>query len=185
MRCTVCLCVLVLGCSSSRSREADSSPSAATSVESSAPSSGPTASAKSAAPRAEPPPKRGFRERAATGHIELVAEAAEPLPYGEESMARFVPDDEALKAAEAALPAALAAERRASRIVPKLATYHRQYYGFVAGSKRHIYINAFCEKEERMRTQSVMVDDGGDCFFQADYSIDDKAFLWVRVNGEA
>ncbi len=136
-------------------------------------------------PKSPPPgPTRGFEERPAEGHVALVARLEQPIPYSEKSDARFVPDDALLAEAEAALPVALAKDRRGSGIVPKLPAYHRQYFGYEQSNKRLVFINAFCEKDARMRTHSVMVHDGGRCFFQAVYDVESKTVSWLRVNGE-
>ncbi len=104
-------------------------------------------------------------------------------PYGELGDTRFLPDDTILDEAEAALPAAIAAEPRSKAIAPRLASYHRQYFGIIRGAKRHVLVNGFCQAEERIREQTIMVKDGGDCFFQALYDVTAKRYEWVRVNG--
>lgn len=181
--------LLVVGCSpvapTSGGQTATEQPApvqSAPAQSASAPSaSAPSASAR--APAVSAAAFKGFKERPAKGHTELVAAVDTFLPYGERDDGRFVPDDALLDQAEAALPAAIAKEPRSKSIGPHLASYHRQYFGLVVGPKRYVYVNGFCQPEERMREQTIMVKDGGDCFFQALYDVAAKRYEWVRVNG--
>ena len=71
----------------------------------------------------------------------------------------------------------------------KLEDYYRQ---FVGGEKengeRIIYINCFCyvidEYFKKWKTQLIMVDDGGNCFFNVKVSLDKKEYYELMVNGK-
>ena len=70
----------------------------------------------------------------------------------------------------------------------KLENYHRQ---FVGGEKENgekiIYINCFCyvidEYFKKWKTELIMVDDGGNCFFNVRVNLDKKEYYELMVNG--
>lgn len=68
----------------------------------------------------------------------------------------------------------------------RLDEYRRQYFGFKIGGKRFIYGNYFCN-DVRMdwRGDFVMVLDGGDCYFQVEYDVEEGSFIQLMVNGES
>lgn len=115
----------------------------------------------------------------------------ERLPSGEGSIGRdkiegaWAVDDNAVARAEAALAPALEKVEPARDVVPKLAKYKRQYFGFIVGGKRRVYVNAFCIAPPTWREQVVAVDDGGSCYFQAIFDMDAGAYVDIRVNGVA
>lgn len=94
-------------------------------------------------------------------------------------------DGDAIARAEAALVPALEKVDQARDVVPKLANYKRQYFGFIADGKRRVYVNAFCSATPAWREQVVAVKDGGSCYFQAIFDIGAGAYVDIRVNGEA
>ncbi|WP_324721562.1 hypothetical protein [Salinimicrobium sp. HB62] len=77
--------------------------------------------------------------------------------------------------------------------------YYRQYIPYInENGERIIEINAFCEilenpPENRInewtkldwRTEYVIVDDGGDCYWQITINLDTKKYNNLMVNGEA
>ena len=97
----------------------------------------------------------------------------------------FVPEAGDVQKAEASLAAALAKVHAARAIPPKLASYWRQYVGIVAGGKRKLYVNAFCHAFGDWQRNPVVVDDGGDCYFQAVFDLDAGTWSHIGVNGEA
>ncbi|MEO8513466.1 MAG: hypothetical protein ABI543_07905 [Ignavibacteria bacterium] len=70
----------------------------------------------------------------------------------------------------------------------KLEDYHRQ---FVGGEKENgekiIYINCFCyvniEYFKTWKTDLIMVDDGGNCFFNVKANLDKNEYYELMVNG--
>jgi hypothetical protein len=68
----------------------------------------------------------------------------------------------------------------------RLDKYQRQYIGFKRGDKRLIYGNFFCESGSvNWHQDLVIVLDGGECFFQVEYDIDNGSFIKLRINGES
>jgi hypothetical protein len=70
----------------------------------------------------------------------------------------------------------------------KLESYTRQYWGTVTpDGNRAIYANFFCDADrlDRWRTDFVMVLDGGDCYFQTIYDVENGDFVWLAINGES
>ena len=68
----------------------------------------------------------------------------------------------------------------------RLDEYQSQYIGFVRNGKHMIYGNFFCDNfgwdwQEKL----VMVEDGGDCYFQVEYDVEDEALIMLMVNGDA
>ncbi|HET8946995.1 MAG TPA: hypothetical protein VFQ07_08425 [Candidatus Polarisedimenticolia bacterium] len=69
----------------------------------------------------------------------------------------------------------------------KYSGYLRQYMGFVVDSRRKIHMNFLCWKPETpgWRCSPVVVDDGGDCYFQVDYDLTTGEYENLQVNGGA
>lgn len=70
----------------------------------------------------------------------------------------------------------------------KLDDYTRQYWGTITpDGNRAVYANFFCDADRiaSWRTDFVMGIDGGDCYFQTLYDIEDGLFVWLAINGEA
>ena len=62
--------------------------------------------------------------------------------------------------------------------------YQRQYIGLERGGRQIIYGNFFCNNLGMdWRKKLVIVDDGGDCYFQVEYNVEDGAFIMLIVNG--
>lgn len=73
-----------------------------------------------------------------------------------------------------------------SRILSRLPDYERQYFGLVQGDDKLIQANFFCDGEDfDWRETAVLVEDGGDCYFQVIYNTDDETYLSLRINGES
>ena len=56
--------------------------------------------------------------------------------------------------------------------------------------QRAIYGNFLCDAERMSsfidwRTDLVEVMDGGDCYFQTLYDVEDGTFVWIAINGQA
>lgn len=70
----------------------------------------------------------------------------------------------------------------------KLDDYARQYWGTITpDGNRAVYASFFCDADTAgyWRTNYVMGIDGGDCYFQALYDVEDGIFVWLAINGEA
>jgi hypothetical protein len=66
----------------------------------------------------------------------------------------------------------------------QLDEYQRQYIGLERGDRQIIYGNYFCNSGSvNWREKLVVVDDGGDCFFQVEYDVESEVFIKLLVNG--
>ena len=66
----------------------------------------------------------------------------------------------------------------------RLDEYQRQYIGFERGGRQIIYGNFFCNNLGMdWRKKLVIVEDGGDCFFQVEYDVESEMFIKLLVNG--
>ena len=66
----------------------------------------------------------------------------------------------------------------------RLDEYQRQYIGLERGGRQIIYGNFFCNNLGMdWRKKLVIVDDGGDCFFQIEYDVESEVFIKLLVNG--
>ncbi len=65
--------------------------------------------------------------------------------------------------------------------------YYRQYFGYVVDGERYIYGNFFCEIPSEFNWRNTLLDvmDGGDCYFQVQYRVQDGAITALTINGEA
>jgi hypothetical protein len=78
-------------------------------------------------------------------------------------------------------------DKRSPALWIKLAEYKRQYAGVVENGRRKIYANFFCNgaKITDWKMRPVVVEDGGDCFFQIKYDVDAGTFSDLYINGQA
>ena len=68
----------------------------------------------------------------------------------------------------------------------KLKTYKRQYAGVVIDEKRCVFANFFCKDHGReWKKDEIIVEDGGDCYFQITVDLTLKRCFNLHVNGEA
>jgi hypothetical protein len=66
----------------------------------------------------------------------------------------------------------------------RLDEYHRQYVGLERGGKKIIYGNFFCDSMGLdWRETFIVVIDGGECYFQIEYDVEDMIFIMLMVNG--
>jgi hypothetical protein len=71
-------------------------------------------------------------------------------------------------------------------IAERSPAYKRQYWGILKNEKKAIFANFFCNALHYDWTnQEVVVDDGGDCYFQIHYDVETGTFFDLRVNGNA
>src|SRR5215203_2020993 len=73
---------------------------------------------------------------------------------------------------------------RSPELWQKLTSYKRQYVGIVVDGHKRIYCNFYCGKES-LSDKPISIEDGGDCFFQVEYDIEDTTIYNLMVNGKA
>jgi hypothetical protein len=74
----------------------------------------------------------------------------------------------------------------ASKDLPsKLKSYKRQWFGVTAGTRKLIFGNFFCRETSGWEEGVIMVDDGGDCYFQVFYDVTSREYLGLMINGNA
>ena len=66
----------------------------------------------------------------------------------------------------------------------RLDEYQRQYVGLEREGRQIIYGNFFCDTMGMDWHETfVVVDDGGDCYFQIEFDVEDEMFIMLIVNG--
>ncbi|MFC1588209.1 hypothetical protein ACFL54_07860 [Planctomycetota bacterium] len=74
-------------------------------------------------------------------------------------------------------------------LLAKFRAYKRQYVGIYADGKKRIFINFFDSEafsdETNWKNNPIVVDDGGDAFFQVQFDLASKEFMFLCINGEA
>jgi hypothetical protein len=79
-----------------------------------------------------------------------------------------------------------AAPKRSQDLWTKIPTYKRQYVGITRKGRKVIFVNFFCDAfNSNWKAAPVVVEDGGDCFFNVLYDPTAAAFSDLRINGEA
>jgi hypothetical protein len=91
----------------------------------------------------------------------------------------WTPDVEHLQAAEDAVLVAPPGPR-----VPEIEGY-RQYVGIVEDGDRKIIINSMCMEIDGWTEKYIQIEDGGSCFWEAQYNVDTGELESLIVNGEA
>jgi len=68
----------------------------------------------------------------------------------------------------------------------KGSVYKVQFVGFISGDDKKIFCNLFCDTfNQDWRKNPIVVDDGGDCYFQVIYNLKKRTFSDLYINGEA
>ena len=68
----------------------------------------------------------------------------------------------------------------------RLPEYGRQYLGIEMDGKRLIFANYFCDTfGSNWQETPIIVLDGGDCFFEIKYDVENQSFMSIYINGEA
>lgn len=109
--------------------------------------------------------------------------SAEHWPHNDDP---WTPSEADILALEEQLPGFLQDEH--PKLWQQLESYTRQYWGTAApDGKPAVYTNFFCDADEidYWRTEFVMAIDGGDCYFQTIYDVENGVFTWLAINGEA
>jgi hypothetical protein len=71
-------------------------------------------------------------------------------------------------------------------LLARLPTYTRQYVGIVEDGQYKIYALYYCNFPITDLQKSVQfVSDGGNCFFQLKYNVQEARFSELMINGEA
>ena len=115
------------------------------------------------------------------------AQTTGPLYVGETGFWTPTPTD--VQALEAGLENFLNAAndpRVDADLLTRLPTYTRQYVGIVEDGQQKIYALYYCNFPITDLQKGVQfVSDGGNCFFQLKYSVQDQSFSELMINGEA
>ncbi|MCC6456843.1 MAG: hypothetical protein IT328_17945 [Caldilineaceae bacterium] len=134
-----------------------------------------------------PPP-----QRSPNGVIFSAEQSAEVLPWlMSQAEGAWTPTDADVAALEAdLLPFLHTAEHPWLRPEPpiweRVPDYRRQYLGMIENGEQVIYANFFCDANiGDWQQEFVLVNDGGDCFFQVKYNPATGEFYDFSVNGEA
>lgn len=67
----------------------------------------------------------------------------------------------------------------------RLHEYRFQVVGVKRGSQRLLFVNGFCDAPKGWQQRAIVVDDGGDCYFQLSFDPAAKSITKLTVNGEA
>ena len=115
--------------------------------------------------------------------------------FGENGPPYWTPSPAQIAELEERLPDFLSSaevkrDRVAARISAKINRYWRQYFGVSSSQGRKlILVNAFCDSwgksEAELNQQVIIVDDGGECYFQVSFDPEKQTFSGFSVNGEA
>jgi len=105
----------------------------------------------------------------------------------------YEPGEDDIMAAEEILQACFSKESSGTRnpfFGRKLENYHRQFAGVrLENGDKVIWINCFCyvdnEFIRKWKEQFIMVDDGGNCFFNVKVNLNTKQYYDLMVNGNA
>jgi hypothetical protein len=117
------------------------------------------------------------------------AEQVAASPYWPHNDEPWTPSEEDILTLEDQLPVFL--QEYYPNLWQRLEAYTRQYWGTVTpDGNRAVYASFLCDAERMAsfidwRTDPIEVMDGGDCYFQTLYDIEEDAFVWLVVNGEA
>jgi hypothetical protein len=116
----------------------------------------------------------------------VIVPASEAAGYGQQTDDYWTPTEADVRTLEAGLVAYLkAAPGAPSDLWEKQATYLRQWAGILRDGRRYIYASFFCAEFAGWQSRIVVVMDGGDCFFQVMYDVEQQTFTNLMVNGEA
>ncbi len=65
--------------------------------------------------------------------------------------------------------------------------YTFQYQGQERRGRRFVFVNAFCtgDGSQQLDKQMVRVFDGGTCFFNLKYDVEENRFFEILINGDA
>jgi hypothetical protein len=79
-----------------------------------------------------------------------------------------------------------AAPKGSQDLWTKIPKYKRQYIGIMRKGRKVIFVNFFCDAlNMNWKAAPVVVEDGGDCFFNVLYDPASAAFSDLRINGDA
>ncbi len=117
------------------------------------------------------------------------AERVGASPYWPHNDDPWTPSETDILTLEEQLPGYL--EENYPNLWQRLDSYTRQYWGTVTPEGNSaIYASFLCDAKRMAsfvdwRTDPIEIMDGGDCYFQTLYDIEDGIFVWLAINGEA
>ncbi len=134
----------------------------------------------------EPPPSKNSGERVMATDVDgVILPATSTWFLADGKTTAWAPPRAEVLRAEAALPALLGRSVRGMAIKGRLPSYKRQYVGLVRDGQKVVYLNAFCGDEPGWTEHLVSVSDGGDCYFQTEWRVEQGAFAELHVNGSS
>ncbi|MEM8534082.1 MAG: hypothetical protein AAGF95_24765 [Chloroflexota bacterium] len=72
-----------------------------------------------------------------------------------------------------------------TRLRQHLSEYKRQYVGIIQNGQPSIYVNCVCIEFSNWENSFNVVIEGGDCFFQLQYDVENKRYFNLQVYGAA
>jgi hypothetical protein len=98
----------------------------------------------------------------------------------------WIPSREQVLEAEAAISKHLKEKKpeQSPKLWQKLSHYKRQYIGIVVDGRKRIYCNFYCS-DDSLSDKPIVVDDGGDCYFQVEYEVKTSKIYNLSINGNA
>lgn len=120
--------------------------------------------------------------------IDVSRENANWLVWGEEVIEVFEPTEDEITEAEASLVAYLQTMSMAQEtgLLESVGNHERQYFGYETTNGRLLIVNGFCDRlGYDPATEVIAVEDGGSCFWQGRYNLDNSTWESVSINGEA
>ena len=106
-------------------------------------------------------------------------------PFGPGAVTHFTPTRDQAVRGWTALQGFL--EQHPPRESPQLAQkykgYKSQWLGLTVNGRSTLFANFFCSEEKGWQDHAVVVDDGGDCFFQIVFDLATGGFEQLMING--
>lgn len=107
--------------------------------------------------------------------------------FGSSTGEFWKPSKEEILVGEAAIEKYLVQLRpaRSPDLAKKLPEYRCQYLGIAVNGRKRIYYNFYHKDHAVLTDEPVIVQDGGNMFFQIEYDIQDGKCYSLHINGES
>jgi hypothetical protein len=192
MRCVLLVGLLLTACgqtapSATRGTPAPSPTDISTSTPTPIPSPLAEPTPTSSVPSIETQPS-GYTAASGPGYDGVIVPEADAAGFGMSADSYWTPAVADIQSFEQGLVEFLreTSPERSPDLGQRQTTYKRQYAGLIRNSQKLIYASFFCDTfNESWRRQVFVVMDGGDCFFQVIYNLDEEKYEGLMVNGEA